>query len=196
MRCDVCEVTDQYKRIRNINGMNLCPKHLTQWYRHKGFNDSTIYKNNDYVINKDYAEIILRNKNCEEVGRAIIDIDDVEKCKKYKWHARKSHNITYCIASCANNEKIHLHRYVIGYSGTDDVDHINRNGLDNRKSNLRVLSHSDNLRNQASDRKGIKKVPSGRYQVCITKMYVEFYIGTFDTYDEALTARINAENEM
>lgn len=70
------------------------------------------------------------------------------------------------------------------------------NGLNNRKSNLRIVSHSDNLRNQHNNRKGIKQVGSGRFQVLLTYNYQGIYLGTYDTYEEALAARLQAENRL
>ena len=138
----------------------------------------------------------MRNKHAEEVGRAIIDLEDVDKCKPYKWHIRKGRNTSYAIATVDESTKIHLHRLILGYDGSDDVDHEDRDGLNNRKNNLRVLAHSDNVRNQGQTRKGIKQVPSGRFQALITKDYVGHYLGTFDTYEEALQARLQAEQNI
>lgn len=78
------------------------------------------------------------------------------------------------------------------YELDKDVDHINRNGLDNRKSNLRIVSHSKNLMNQG-EKTGIKKVPSGKYQVTIWRNYQMYYLGTYDTFDEAYSVRKKAE---
>lgn len=194
MVCDICGREETECRIRTIKGMNLCPKHLTQWYRHGGFSDRTIYDKNDIIKYDDHAEIVLRNKSGDDVGHAIIDLEDVEKCSQYKWHIRKGRNTNYAIASLPNNKKIHLHRFVLNYSGALDVDHRNRNGLDNRKDNLIPVTHSKNLINQGGDR-GIKQVPSGRYQALITKDYRGIYLGTFDTYEDALQARLVAEQQ-
>lgn len=195
MKCEVCGRTDAECRIKKIKGKELCPKHLTQWYRHGEFLERTIYDRNQYVILEDHAEIILCDKTGKENGRALIDVADVEKCKKYKWHIRKSRKTNYVIASLPGNAKIHLHQYILDYYGALDIDHKNLNGLDNRKSNLRIITHSENLRNQSSDRKGIKKVPSGRYQVVITVNAQGIYLGTFDTYEQALKARLEAEKK-
>lgn len=82
-----------------------------------------------------------------------------------------------------------LHRLVLGYSGNMDIDHINGNGLDNRKSNLRIVSHSKNISNQRKPMSGIFKVKSGRFRASICHNYKTIYIGTYDTKEEAIEAR-------
>ena len=193
MKCDVCSRTEEECKIKTINNMKLCPKHLTQYYRYGKFLPSTIYDRSEIITYDNYAEIILKDKYQHIVGKAIIDIEDVKICSEYKWHIRRSGNNQYAVASLPNNRKIHLHRLVLDYEGKDDVDHIDHNGLNNRKANLRIISHADNIRNQKINRKGIKRVSSGRYQVTITQNYITKYLGTYDTYEEALQARLNAE---
>lgn len=51
------------------------------------------------------------------------------------------------------------------------------------------------MRNQSSDRKGIWKTPNGRYRASITVNYKTVYLGTFDTYEEALKVRLQAEKQ-
>lgn len=171
-------------------GMNLCSKHRSQWYRHHKFDDLTIYAPNTYVIYDDHAEIILRDSHSNEVGRAIIDLDDVEKCKPYKWHIRKGNYVVATIpsGSKSSTEKVHLHWLISNYNGgTFVVDHINRDPLDNRKCNLRIVSQQVNATNNGST--GVIRVPSGRYQAHVMRHYKNIYIGTYDTYEEAVTAR-------
>lgn len=196
MKCDVCGVDSSERKVRKIKGMHLCSTHITQLYRHGHFLTETIYTPNEYILYSDHAEIVLKNKYCQEVGRAKIDLDDVIKCQKYKWHLRHSRNTDYVIASIEQNKKIHLHQYVLGYSGDQDVDHLNRDGLDNRKTNLQIKSHAENLRNQSNERKGIALTPSGKYSSRITVNYNTIYLGTFPTYEKALEARLNAEKEL
>lgn len=188
MNCDICGRQDKDCKIRFLKGMYLCPKHVTQLYRYGKFDDNTIYRPNEIIILDDHAEIVLKNKNCEEVGRALIDLDDVDLCRQYKWHLRKGYGRNdYVVASLPNNQKIHLHRLVLGYNGSLDVDHINMNGLDNRKENLRVVNHQKNSSNSRGT--GVKKVPSGRYQAIICRNYKTLYLGTYDTFEEAALAR-------
>lgn len=188
--CVICGRGEDQVRIGRRGGEYLCSKHLSQWYRHHRFDDNTIYSPNEYVLYEDRAEIVLKDKNSVEVGRAIIDLDDVEKCKPYKWHMRL-HN--YVIATIPNgtkssNEKVHLHRLITGYDGAEYVvDHINRNPLDNRKANLRVVPQSVNAANNGAS--GVIKTPGGKYQAHVMRNYKSIYIGTCDTYSEAAALR-------
>lgn len=154
----------------------------------------SIHDPNDIILYHDHAEIVLRNKRCEEVARAVIDVDDVERCRQYKWHIRSSKgNTSYVIASLPNNEKVHLHKFIMRCSANDEVDHINMNGLDNRKENLRIVTHSQNKANNKCS--GIKVVPSGNYQASFCRNYKTIYVGTFNTKEEALNARQRAIKE-
>lgn len=184
--CDICGK----EASCSTHGMHLCHKHRSQWYRRHKFDDQTIFAENDYILHDDYAEIVLRNSKSEDVGHALIDLEDVPKCKQYKWHMRKP---KYVIATIPNgtkssNEKVHLHRMI---AECDDpameVDHINRNPLDNRKANLRIVNRQTNATNNAGT--GVILVPSGRYQARVMRHYKQIYIGTFDTYEEAVAAR-------
>lgn len=194
--CQICHRTEDKCRIRTIKSMDLCPKHVMQYYRYGCFLDRTIYDPNDYVLHDDYAEIILRNKDCEEVGRAIIDLEDVELCKKYKWYLRESLHTNYAIARLVGDKKIFLHRLIIDYNGPNPIDHIDHNGLNNRRGNLRICSTSENIFNRRNSPKGVRQVPSGRYAATIMKDYNSIYLGTFDTYEEARQARKKAEKEL
>lgn len=172
--------------------MFLCPKHLTQYYRHGEFLERTIFDSNEYILHDDYAEIVLRNRHCEEVARTQIDLQDIDICKNYKVYLRKTKNVDYAIVSIGN-KKIFLHRLIMKYDGNNPIDHVDGNGLNNRRSNLRIVSQSENIFNREKIFRGIKQVQSGKYQVAISKNYQTIYIGTFDTFDEAMEARIKAE---
>ena len=192
MNCEICGASDKETRIIKSKKYGcLCRKHYLRKYKNKNINRS-IYDPNTYEIYDTYAEIVLYDRNGNECGRAIIDIEDVELCKKYKWHIKRDRRTSYAISN--GESRVFLHRLVMNYSGNDDVDHINRNGLDNRKSNLRIVTRSANIMNQ-DESNGIKKVPSGNYQVAIGKDYKTIYIGTYSSFEDAYNARKNAEEK-
>jgi hypothetical protein len=82
---------------------------------------------------------------------ALVDDCDYERLSKYKWKAKRSGGgVLYAVRNTVvggRNVTLRMHRVVLGYEGTEDIDHINRNSIDNRKSNLRVCTRAENLRN-------------------------------------------------
>lgn len=83
----------------------------------------------------------------------------------------------------------------------DEVDHINGDPSDNRLSNLRAVSHRENGRNlklKSNNSTGICGVwcrPSGRWAATITVAGRSKTIGTFDTVEQAVSARRKAERD-
>ena len=82
----------------------------------------------------------------------------------------------------------YMHRDIIGDTQGMDMDHINGNGLDNRKINLRECSHMENRQNSKIYRgrkfKGVKKNGSG-FSVRLVINKKEKYFGTYPTEREA-----------
>lgn len=75
-----------------------------------------------------------------KVGKffALVDDEDYEWLSSIKWHW----NIGY-----ARNSKLgYMHQLIMGRRKNRVTDHINGNGLDNRRSNLRLISHKNNIR--------------------------------------------------
>lgn len=124
-----------------------CTKHYAQ-IQHYGKIINTIYDKNEIIKHDDYAEIIVRNKQGAIKGKALIDLDDVDKCKRFKWGMYSN---GYFYGNINKILRIRLHRFVLGlddWNINNEVDHINRNRADNRKSNLRIVNRSDNNKNR------------------------------------------------
>lgn len=77
---------------------------------------------------------------------AIVDKDDLEKIKTRKWYASKGRTTYYAITS-VRGKTVYMHRMIMNAKNGRYVDHVNKNGLDNRKSNLRLVSNAQNCRN-------------------------------------------------
>jgi len=113
------------------------------------------YKTNIIIIHKDYAIIKIQNKLKGELD-CLIDVEDIHKVKNYYWNIRydKRHpNCTvYVETQKKNNEgkykRMHLHRFIMNCPEDKIIDHINGNGLDNRKNNLRICTQSYNGKNR------------------------------------------------
>ena len=90
---------------------------------------------------------------------------------------------------------LEMHRLILVPSEGLQVDHINRDGLDNRRSNLRLVTVSHNLRNRAPRRntkgsriKGVTVTRSGRWKARIWAQDKRKDLGLFDTEREAARA--------
>ena len=122
MKCLICGRTDDQYRITRTHGITLCDSHYNQLLYKKHFQKTSRNSPNDYIIHEDYAEILLRNNKNQHVASALIDLDDVEKCKLYKWRLRNKFKYVCCDV---DKKTITLHRYILGYCGNKDIDHIN-----------------------------------------------------------------------
>jgi hypothetical protein len=129
---------------------------------------------------------------------AWIDQEDVDKISLLKWRAEKSGYTYYAkaeveISKYPRKRKIfRMHRVIC--SNWNSIDHINRNGLDNRKSNLREADKKQNGRNRPAQKmstskyKGVSWVP--RLQKWLSQITVDgknTYLGIFN--DEVLAAK-------
>ena len=99
-----------------------------------------------------------------------------------------------------NPKKVHLHRLILQSKKGLVVDHINRNGLDNRRSNLRVVTIQENLRNQIRPNNktgftGVAIFKGYGYTAQIKVNYKKIHLGVFKTAKEAYKARLEAEKK-
>lgn len=84
---------------------------------------------------------------------ATIDASDVAAVGEMNWHAKVdkrsdgSVRAVYAVHS-GNRLKVKMHRLIVKSPNGVEVDHVNGNGLDNRKINLRYATASENRRNQ------------------------------------------------
>ena len=189
-KCKVCGKNE-------VKAKGMCEKHYQQ-YRKYGYcldnNPRTKQDLNEIIEHEDYAEIVLYDKNCEEVARALIDLDDVDKVKNYRWGLTKGYVLNKSIKE--------LHRFIADCPDDMIVDHINHNKLDNRKENLRICTKSQNAMN-VKKRKNNTSGATGVYWDKIrSKWYAQIWInarctnlGYFGSKEEAIQARKNAEIE-
>lgn len=187
--CSFCGIGEDKARIISYHGVYYCQKHYDQYRNHGKCFERTVRDPNDYEVSGDVAKIFMYDKYGNRTGTAIVDLEDLDKCLQYKWYTKKRRHTSYAYTNSKENKKRYLHRLVTGYEGNLDIDHINGNGLDNRKKNLRICSRSMNLLNQHKSTVGIYKLPSGRYRARIQHNHKQINIGTYDTIEEALEAR-------
>jgi len=79
---------------------------------------------------------------------AIVDDQDYERVAAFRWCAKHDKHTWYAIRCGTGNTTVWLHRFILNATKGVQVDHANGNGLDNRRGNLRICSHTDNARNR------------------------------------------------
>lgn len=144
-------------------------------------------------------EIII---NSPKYGKRVIFVDneDFELVNKYTWRLLKQPKSysTYAITNIFKKGKYNttrMHRLVMNClkNKSIHIDHINHNGLDNRKENLRIVTPSQN---QMNKNKNIFSMYKGltfnklrnNYTSSINKDGKTKYLGTFDTPEKAAIA--------
>lgn len=185
-------------KVEGCNGKHVakgyCDKHYRQFKKYGRILERTIYDPNKIVEHEDYAEIIIYNKQCEEIARTLIDLEDVDKAKNYKWYTNKGYVLNDSIGW--------IHRFIMDCPDNMVIDHINHNRLDNRKSNLRICTQHQNNMNQGirnDNTSGVTGVyfDKSRDKWAAQIMYNarQINLGRFNTKEEAIQARKNAEIE-
>jgi hypothetical protein len=121
---------------------------------------------------------------------ALVDDEDFDALSQHRWHAVRGKDTVY-----ARWGKVYLHRVIMNAQKGQEVDHINGDGLDNRKANLRICSHSENLRNQKVSRAnkyGYRGVgwhkQKDRFRAYIKQSGNMIHLGLFETAEEAALA--------
>lgn len=147
-------------------------------------------KYNDYDVMGDSVKVKLTN--CDET--MICDLEKWVQLKKYCWIKGKT---GYAEARVEGKTKL-FHHFVIDCEEGKVRDHINKNKLDNRESNLRCVDYSLNNRNSDKKIRNIYGIP-GAYKAG-NKIAIRIhlngetkYIGCFNTIEEAKEAHKMAE---
>jgi hypothetical protein len=82
---------------------------------------------------------------------AIVDPEDYERLMQYKWFAKRFKGRFYA-GRTVKKRTVRMHQAIIGDVEGKIIDHINHNGLDNRKANLRFATMQQNSWNQRKSR--------------------------------------------
>lgn len=193
-KCSVCG------RESKLHKGDLCSKHYNQMKKYGKFLDDNPrcqYDLNEIIVYENHAEIILYDNLGYEINRTLIDLEDVEKVKNYKWVI----NTQGYVVTTMNKKGVRLHRYIMGCEKPEKIDHINRNKLDNRKCNLRICNTKENNRNLSRSRNNKSCVTGvcwskGRWRAYITFNNKNIDLGYFDKFCDAVECRWKCEKEL
>lgn len=135
-----------------------------------------------------------------------FDLEDYEKIKEICWCFNSNGYITSNVwdGERKKTQKILLHKFLLNipFTRKTHVDHIHHNLYDNRKKELRITSPQHNSRNSKKPKNntsGIKGVSfnkrTKRWAAYIGLNYKNIHLGLFDTFEEAVAARKEAEDK-
>lgn len=142
-------------------------------------------------------------------GYTLVDDADYEVFSAWNWQKGGTGHAVRCqYKSMLNgksvNETIRLHKEINNTPKGFDTDHINRNKLDNRRSNLRTTTRSQNLHNRGKIMNGSKSSLEGaqwrkdrnkwRSYICID--YKDVYLGSYDSEIDAHLAYMSAKEQL
>jgi len=136
---------------------------------------------------------------------ALVDSQDYKELSKYKWSAEKHGRRFYAGRSELNaitkkKTKIIMHRFIMNTPKGMETDHINGNGLDNRRSNLRICTRQQNSHNvskyetNTSGFKGVDFLPHLRrkWRARIMAEGKNKHLGLYETKELAYEAYCKA----
>lgn len=128
--------------------------------------------------------------------QAIVDDEDYEVVRKYKWSLKTSSDKKrHYVTTRINNKTAYLHRLIMNPPKHLEIDHRNHNCLDNRKCNLRICTHSQNMQNSMkktnckSKYKGIYwEKKKSKWRPTINDGNHNIYLGYYESEIEAAKA--------
>ena len=125
----------------------------------------------------------------------LVDAKNYDWLSAYSWCADVRPHTVYVVRSGS----ILMHRMIMGFPRGVTIDHIDRNGLNNLESNLRVATALQQQGNKvghgASGVKGVSQRSNGRWRAYIGNSRRHIHLGYFDTMEEAEAAYAKAATE-
>jgi hypothetical protein len=129
---------------------------------------------------------------------AMVDAEDYEELSKYKWYVTRHGGNKY---ACRCGKRILMHRVIMKPPRGMVVDHIDGNGLNNRRCNLRICTHAQNACNRRrtggrSGFRGVEPKGNGKYAAIVGHKRKRNRAGVFSDPIEAARARDKLAREL
>ena len=202
-----CEIDGCEKPLRTA-AADWCNMHYTRWWRHG--DPQAVVEQEDRARRRpsatDPADVRRLEEHCElhvtrqdgTVHVILYDHADAETVEGYRWSLSESNSVPELFYARTSSKLLRTSMHIL-LTGRTLVDHINRNGLDNRRNNLRPATKSQNSANQrprsngTSQYKGVfLKKTTGRWGTRIKADGRSVHLGYFadeieaaKTYDRA-----------
>ena len=145
---------------------------------------------------------ITQRNGCKHI--ASVDDEDWENVSKHKWHVNvkdgKVKAVHINVRENGKQTKLKLHQLLMGPVPPeyDNIDHIDRNPLNNCKTNLRFATWSEQNINKGMHRDNTSGVKGVSWHKPTNKWLAQIdgkHVGLYDTLEEACEVRAEAENK-
>jgi len=130
---------------------------------------------------------------------ALVDDEDFEELNQYKWFANKRGNTFYAVRNTKrpNRTKIRMHKEIMDTPKGLETDHIDGDGLNNCRPNLRVVTSRQNQQNRHTPKSSIYPgicwwKDRGKWRARIEINGKRKHLGLFDVEEEAYNAYLKA----
>jgi hypothetical protein len=137
---------------------------------------------------------------------ALVDDEDYPKVSKHKWFViqrGKSEHACRTVIENGNKRTEYLHRALLNPNSNEVVDHINGNGLDNQKANLRLCTKQQNSWNSDKNTKNVSgykgvsfEKTTGKWRVRIRKDGKSYSYGLYEQAEEASKVYLEKAQEL
>lgn len=136
---------------------------------------------------------------------AVVDIDNADKFSKYEWQLSKKYGSKYAKRKIYLGNKttsVFMHTDVLGKKETKVIDHINHDGLYNKRKNLRFVVPRQNSQNQrrtdySSRYPGVcRDRTRNKWMACYSLKGKSHYIGRYSSEEEAYKNYLKKINKL
>ena len=139
---------------------------------------------------------------------AIVDTDDYDTLNSFNWYTHEKGKTFYprrewqlkVVDGKRVRKRLLMHNALLKCPLNKEIDHINGDGFDNRKSNLRIVSHRQNMQNRHTN--SSSKYPGVSWNTALKKWVAQIYnkemigLGNFSTELEAFNKYKQACHEL
>ena len=174
-----------------LNSLNLCADRVAYPKRA----DISAVPAAQITLRNTMRGVIMKKIELTQGKFAIVDDADFEWLNQWEWSVKKTAGLFYAVRATHKGGQTHyMHRQIMGLKKGDgkQIDHINRTGIDNRRSNLRLCDYSTNRQNSIKRRgstskyKGVhwyKPIKKWKSTITINKKLV--FLGHYKTEEDA-----------